>query len=215
MNKLWWLESEALLKDLNQNEIAYLFKLAELTKFDADQVVFSSDLPGDTLYFMQKGQAHVFHKTSIGTTRKLTTLTKGSAFGKLGLIELGQKSAHIKTQVPSQMLVLRKAAFEKLIKCSPKISSQLVSTLKEYIEAAEHSNLLKEYQIGQYRFRRLIERYVDNQDFKVNDKQIEFLYNTQELVHLTQLSESTVKYCLEKLIQDKVVTLNHKFIKIV
>lgn len=214
MSKVWWLNSQKILDGLDQSESNHLFHLMHLSFYDGHQVIYSSDLPSDVLFLLQSGELSIIQKTPAQTERELVRLRSGDMFGSLSWIDEGKKKVYAITVNPTQMMVLRKPAFEKLMKFFPelnqKISQRLSRTLCEYNKIRKNAIFSQQYR----RIVRILIHYADNSDFMIGNQVLDFPLSYQELAELSQVPIVTVKEILERLQKRNLLTLYHHHLKV-
>ena len=214
MSRVWWLKGNLILSTLTHSELDYLFRLMQPTVYEAEQILFSSDLPGDVLYLIQKGQVEIIEKTSVETEKVVIILPKGYIFGSLTLVDYGKKHCYIKACSQTKMLTLRKTSFERLMKYHPEISSHFVNTLKDYLQKKHKETFNTDFKNGYKRICHFIYDYVDNTDFCLNNQSLSLMYEPQELASLTNTSLEVVENTIERLILQKIVYLKHQTVKV-
>lgn len=177
MSKLWWLSSTCLYQCLEMSEMNSLLSLMETAHYEKSQTVYSSQLPGDALYVIQKGKVQVIYKTEMGSERVLTELRSGDVFGSLELIDSGYEQTRVTTRSSAHMLVLRKKRFEQLLTHHPHVSGKLIDGLRSQLKPKEalSSEL---YQNALMRYRRLLQHTQDSS----------YTYQANDISHLLGVS---------------------------
>jgi len=87
--------------------------LAQL-HFEKDDIIFHEGDIGDYLYIITEGKVDVL-KEKDGKQEKLASLSKGSFFGEMALLNERTRTATIKCTCPTDVLALRKADFGMLV----------------------------------------------------------------------------------------------------
>ncbi|PIQ23262.1 hypothetical protein COW36_18800 [bacterium (Candidatus Blackallbacteria) CG17_big_fil_post_rev_8_21_14_2_50_48_46] len=213
MSKVWYLSSEPLLNALPDEDVSRLFQLMHTSHYEANRTVFSANVPGDVIYTVRQGSLRFIQITSAGSTRRCATLRKGDIFGSLELVDQGFKRAQISTETPVQLLVLRKPAFEKLIKFYPAMGSRLVNFLKAYL-GHHFDTYHREIAIqSRQRILRMLYHTFSHPDYQ-GDPQTVSACSPRELAELTGSSVEAVEIVLENLQQKKLLQLKGGGIKI-
>jgi CRP/FNR family cyclic AMP-dependent transcriptional regulator len=197
MSKLWWIPSDALLESLDPGQQSYLFQLMQPTHYEAGRTVFSSDLPGDSIYYLQRGRLRLLQKTPVKTVRRLAVLGPGQMFGILGVVECGQKQMMVVTETRCEVLVMRKQAFEKLMKYKPEISERLVSLLRRYQMEQRDQRLALALDSCVQRLARFLYHYLENPDFTLNHHIPAFPFSLTEAAEMVgnspELTEKAIQ----------------------
>lgn len=202
MTKLWWAHA-SVFQGLESNDRHRLQQLMHLARYDTDKVVYSSSLPGDVLYLIQKGSVRLFQQTPNQSRRALCELFQGDLFGSLSLIQSGYKNGLALTQSPTQMLVLRKNAFEQLMKYYPSLGARLIEGLEENQNQQMSAQLETRHTCQ--RLCRLLLHYLDNPDYQVDGQQSDFPLDLRELARHLGCERKAVSLCLAKLEQRGVI----------
>ncbi len=99
-------------------------------RFRRDETVFHQGDPGDALYIVVSGRVKVLLPAlESGEPAILATLGPGQFFGELAMLDGQPHSASVIALEPTQVLVLRRADFERLSEREPSIRRSLVLAL--------------------------------------------------------------------------------------
>jgi CRP-like cAMP-binding protein len=104
-----------LFSGLSPRELAMLtHSLTELAA-EPGQVVVQQGALGDSFYLVVEGRLAVTVDDSSGAARTVARLGPGEYFGEMALLQDQPRSATVTAEVPSLLLVLHKAGFERLL----------------------------------------------------------------------------------------------------
>lgn len=85
--------------------------------------------PGETMFFINKGQVAIIKDTPAGD-KTLATLKDGDFFGEMALMGAQEtRAASVKTVTEVAVLELNRMAFEGMIKRSPEIAMKVIASL--------------------------------------------------------------------------------------
>ena len=208
MNRMWWLHKLNMWEGLEPDKHIYKEECEALirsSEYDENKIIYSSDLAGDTLYFIKEGKVKVFRNSTQNTEIEIAILSAGDAFGKLSMIEEGEKDLSIRSLSHAKINVLRQVQLEKLMKNHPAAAAFIVEKLKAKIEKKVDdfkSNLMK-HTIK--RLARLIHRmgkyygdYITG-NLPGACKRINYKVNPNELAHLLGVKKDIIDDMLETL----------------
>lgn len=101
--------------------------LPYLTRRDlsAGEVLINKGDIADHLYFLVEGQVTAFAHNEDGTTTRLETLRAGGIVGELGFYRGGLRSATVKADVDSKVLVFTERALARVTAENPKLAADL------------------------------------------------------------------------------------------
>ncbi len=81
-------------------------------------------VPGDTFYFILKGQVEVYHE-KLGKKIPLATLPAGEFFGELALLNGHRRLATVRSTQPCRLLLLKREQVVSLLERFPEIQREL------------------------------------------------------------------------------------------
>lgn len=126
MAKIKPLRDNALFKDFSDKEIAVLSKFVEERTVAAPTPLFLENMKGESMYLIISGGIKLSKMLSEGVEKTLTTMGPGDFFGEMALVEDGPRAVSAMVVKDSQILVLKRAEFEKLMEESPKVAVKVV-----------------------------------------------------------------------------------------
>ncbi len=103
---------------------------AHTIHLEADRWLFHEGDPGDALYIVRAGRLVVTDERSGATLRELG---RGDAVGELGLLTNSPRSASVRAVRASELVVVGKDEFERLMSASPALPVALSRTLAEQL----------------------------------------------------------------------------------
>jgi len=100
-------------------------------RFQAGAVIFSQGDPGTDMFIIQSGQVAISRRLG-RQTRQLAVLEKGDFFGEMALLEdYPERSATAKAQTDVEVLQLRAADLELLVRRRPSVALRMMAKLSE------------------------------------------------------------------------------------
>ena len=118
-----------LFEGLNDNELGALSQMATLRPFPRERVVIMAEEEGDTLFVIHSGQVKVSIVSEDGREVILSILSAGDFFGEMSLLDGNPRSANVTTMQETELLMLRRSDFVRLIQNAPHIAVKLLSVL--------------------------------------------------------------------------------------
>lgn len=116
-------------KSLSDAQIDQLGKRARRQHFERGDIVCYQGDPGDTFYVLERGQVKVSLMSFAGQEAILVMLDAGDAFGELSLFDEQPRSATVSATEPTDVLVLRRPDFIRLVEVHPDIAVALLGLL--------------------------------------------------------------------------------------
>ncbi len=118
-----------LFESLNDDELSALSQVALPRVFPKDRVVIMAEDEGDTLFVIARGQVKVSIVSEDGREVILSILGEGNFFGEMSLLDGHPRSANVTTMHETELLMVRRADFLRLIQNIPQIAIKLLSVL--------------------------------------------------------------------------------------
>jgi len=113
-----------------------LLKIAQVVQKEvvpAQTIIFRQGEPGDSFYIIVSGKVRVFRKGEEGVETDLSMLGPGDCFGEMALLTDKARSAHVETLEETQVLVLTKEQFDRILKKDPNISLAFVKQMSTWL----------------------------------------------------------------------------------
>ena len=118
-----------LFASLNAGQLAELARVVRRHRYSSDQTIFYQGDPGDTFYVILSGQVKVSVTSPEGQEAILVVLDAGEGFGEFALLDDQPRSATIEATENTDVLVLRKDDFRRLLRQMPDIAIGLLRVL--------------------------------------------------------------------------------------
>lgn len=120
------------LSGLSEEEYAVLAEQAEEVSFSAGRSIIMQGMTMEGLYVVTDGEVAVWIKPKGGgPTTQVATLGPGEVFGERTIVELGVAGATIKAKVPTEVLLIRQEAFNKLLADDPSRRQLILDRIAE------------------------------------------------------------------------------------
>jgi CRP/FNR family transcriptional regulator/CRP/FNR family cyclic AMP-dependent transcriptional regulator len=118
-------------RGLPQREIDRIFSISSVKRYSAGELIFAKQDLGNTFFIVKSGRIKIF--TSVGAEKRKTFafLKKGDFFGEMSLLGGKVRSASAQAADDSELFVISKANFKRLILENADFTLQLLHTLAE------------------------------------------------------------------------------------
>ena len=123
------LKKVSFFKKLGPKDLRKIFTIAKVKRFKKNDIVFHKSEIGNNFFVVQSGKIKIF--TSIGPSKKKTFafLEKGDFFGEMSLLGSKVRSASAQAVIDSELLVIGRLSFKKLLVKNPDFTLNLLQTL--------------------------------------------------------------------------------------
>jgi CRP-like cAMP-binding protein len=118
--------------NLSQRELRDVVRRSDRRTVRDGHVVVSEGAPGDDFYVLLAGSARV-HRNG----REVTRLGPGAAFGELALLDAGPRTATVTADGQSELLVLRRREFVRLLDDMPSFARKMLAALAHRLVEAD------------------------------------------------------------------------------
>ena len=89
--------------------------------------------PGNNFYIINSGKVKIFRESKDGIVTELTRLGPGESFGELSLLTGKPRSAYVETLEETELSVVSKDKFDRIIKDYPTVASILVNQVSSWL----------------------------------------------------------------------------------
>ena len=111
-----------------REKVAGLLRVEEAT---AGTTVIRQGEVGDKFYLLARGRVRVTIQAPDGAERCIAVLQDGDNFGEVALLEDAPRNASVVTEAPTVFLVLRRAAFTRLMANNPAIRAIILAQARQ------------------------------------------------------------------------------------
>jgi CRP/FNR family transcriptional regulator, cyclic AMP receptor protein len=117
-----------LFQGLTPEELGKLTGVSIKESFKAGDVIFEEGADGDKFYLILKGEIRISKIIPGVGEEALVILKKGSYFGEMSLIDNEPRSAHAIVNKPSEVMVIERADFERVLSQDKELAYKLLWT---------------------------------------------------------------------------------------
>jgi len=120
------LKENEIFRPLNDREIAVVSKFVDEKNYPAGSSLFYENMKGEAMYIVVSGQVRLSKMLSEGEEKTLTTMGAGDYFGENALLEEGPRTVTAIVSQDSSLLIIKRAAFNKLLEEEPKAAVKII-----------------------------------------------------------------------------------------
>ncbi len=131
------LRSVNLFADLKDNELETISRILYVNTYQRGQLIFQEGEDGNALFVVLKGRVKVCLYDEEGREYVLDVIGKDGFFGELALIDELPRSANAIAMEGSDLLIVRRADFTKLLMENPSISINILKVLAGRLRVAD------------------------------------------------------------------------------
>ena len=126
-----------LFSSLKDEEIEAIYKLSVTKKCPKDAIILLEEEEGDTLFVILKGKVKVTTFSESGKEVIFSILNEGDFFGDMSLLDGKPRSATVISIEESELRLIRRSDFNKLIETHPGIALRLLEELTSRLRKAD------------------------------------------------------------------------------
>ncbi len=131
------LRSVNLFAELKDNELETISRILYVNTYHRGQLIFQEGEDGNALFVVLKGRVKVCLYDEEGREYVLDVIGKDGFFGELALIDELPRSANAIAMEASDLLIVRRADFTKLLMENPSISVNILKVLAGRLRVAD------------------------------------------------------------------------------
>ncbi len=122
---------------LEPDELRELSAVARRRSYEAHEVIFHRDDPGNTLYVIRTGRVRIFLTSPEGQEVALALFRAGDAFGELALFDGQPRSASAMAIEPVEVYTIQRQDFMNSVMRRPRMALQLLATLSQRLRQTD------------------------------------------------------------------------------
>ena len=131
------IKSVNLFAAMKDEQIEAISRITMLKTYPKNYVIFQEGEKGDALYIVVKGKVKVLLYGEDGREYILDVIGADGFFGELSLIDELPRSANIMTVEESELLVIRRSDFMRLLMENPAMTVNILKILSRRLRAAD------------------------------------------------------------------------------
>lgn len=119
----------SLFEGLEESELKALAETTSSRTYPRDNVIILAEDQGDSMFIIQRGRVKVSIVSEDGREVILSSLGAGDFFGDMSLLDSKPRSANVTASEETDLLMLRRADFIRLLQTVPQIAIKLLAVL--------------------------------------------------------------------------------------
>ncbi len=131
------LQQIPLFSSLKTEELEAISKVTLNKNFPKDKIILLEDEEGDTLFIIIKGKVKVTTFSENGKEVIFSLLGEGDFFGDMSLLDGKPRSASVISMEDSELQLIRRAEFYRLLEEHPRIALKLLEELASRLRKAD------------------------------------------------------------------------------
>lgn len=132
-----------LFSSLDQNLHSEIIQRIVMMYYPANYVLFKEGEQGDALYIVKTGKIEIYHepKEAGDLPAKVAEIAAGGFFGEMSLVSQIPRNASAKTLADSEIFILSKEDFNKLLSSNVALASQISATVVSRLKENDRNTL--------------------------------------------------------------------------
>lgn len=120
-----------LFSNLDENIHKEIIQHIILMYYPANYVIFKENDEGDALYIIKKGKVQIYHqpKEEGDLSQNIAEIVTGGFFGEMALVSNLSRNASARTLEESEIFILSKDDFKKLLDTNTILAEQISATM--------------------------------------------------------------------------------------
>ena len=205
------LKNISLFSSLKNGELKDLKAVVFKKKFPKNTIIFSEGDSSDSLYIVSSGKVKAVIHDEEGKEIILNLHGEGEYFGEMALIDGEPRSATIMTKEPTELLVISRKDFKRVVTSNPEMAFNLLAgvtrRLRRATQKIEGFAFLDVYG----RIAKILKQYARKEGEKLV---IEEKFTHQEIANMVGASREMVSRILKELTVGGFITVDKKRITI-
>jgi len=137
MDKMIHLKKIYVFSDLQVRELAAISSVTKEEDHGKDEIVVREGELGDTMFLIISGEVSVIRNYEAQDETVIATIGQDDYFGEMALFEDKPRSATVRTNTESKLLVLGKLEFEEIMREFPQISINICRVFSQRIRGLQ------------------------------------------------------------------------------
>lgn len=127
------INSVGLFEKLPQSDLDALNAHARLNSYKKNSIIMTEGEESNSLYIVKSGRVKIYVSDEDGKELTLNVMQEGDYFGELSLLDGMPRSTSAITQEKTDLYIIQKADFEKVLNDNPQISRNIIAGLSDLL----------------------------------------------------------------------------------
>lgn len=135
--KIGYLRSNELFRDLNEKEMEELDRVTSMTTCARGRIFYTPGETGEVLFLLKRGRVQIYRLSADGKKLVIATLAPGTLFGEMALIGQGMYNTFAEAVEPCTLCAMSRRDVEWLVAKFPKVGIRLLEIMGRRLTEAE------------------------------------------------------------------------------
>lgn len=135
--KIGYLRSNELFRDLNEKEMEELDRVTSMTTCARGRIFYTPGETGEVLFLLKRGRVQIYRLSVDGKKLVIATLAPGTLFGEMALIGQGMYNTFAEAVEPCTLCAMSRRDVEWLVAKFPKVGIRLLEIMGRRLTEAE------------------------------------------------------------------------------
>ncbi len=135
--KIGYLRSNELFRDLNEKEMEELDRVTSMTTCERGRIFYTPGETGEVLFLLKKGHVQIYRLSPDGKKLVIAILEPGTLFGEMALIGQGMYNTFAEAVEPCTLCAMSRRDVEWLVAKFPKVGIRLLEIIGRRLTEAE------------------------------------------------------------------------------
>lgn len=136
-DKIGYLRSNELFRDLAEKEMEMLDRFTSMTTCESGRIFFTPEETGQVLFLLKQGRVQVYRLSPDGKKLIIATLEAGTLFGEMALVGQGMYNTFAQATEPCTLCAMSRRDVEMLLAKFPQVNTRLLEILGTRLMDAE------------------------------------------------------------------------------
>ena len=118
---------------LGSKELRAVSKYMNYMDFKRGEIVFNEGERGDYVCFVVKGSLNVLKRSETGEQGVIATLNKGRSMGEMAVIDDFPRSATVKAQIETSLVILTRKGFDQILDEYPETGVKILKGISRLL----------------------------------------------------------------------------------
>ena len=213
--EMHYLRKVSFLSELSQKNLTLLSRIARKCAFKKGEQIFSVSTSGNKLYIVTSGRVKIFAASPSGKLKVLDYLEKGDFFGEMSLLDQETRSASACAVDDSNLIIIHKKDFQKLLKNQPELSLSFLKVICNRLRRADKEIEALSFQNVLGRLAIILLDFADRYGAETPEGiRLDIDITHQDLAHLAGTAREMVTRIITRFKKTQCISFNEKLRRI-
>lgn len=216
MEKNEFLTYVPIFSDLPHEELEKIIKAGNRKKYNKNEIILKEDEAGTALFVIISGKVKVSRTSSDNKEVILTILNESDFFGEMAILDGQTRSATVTALEDTELFIIQRNDFLKLLKIHPEISIALLQELTKRLRAADVKIKALSLKDAEGKVATVLLQLADDLGkIKQGKVELDNLPNQQDLANMAGTSRETISRTLHAFAKKGLIEIDGSKIRII